>query len=394
MATAAPLAPAAPAARPTPAEAPAALRRVSVAELAAPAGRARWQRLADRASEPNPFNEAWYLLPALAALDPAGEARVMVLESGGEWLGLVPLARSPRYYGRPIPHVGNWLHGNAFLGAPLVAQGAEQAFWHALLAHADAAPGAALFLHLADLPLDGPLAAALREVCTTQRRPLGLVHREERALLASSLAPDAYLETALTGKKRKELRRQHARLSEQGRLDMLRQRDEADLAEWTARFLALEAAGWKGRTGSALAGAPATAALFTEALAGAAALGKLERLTLTLDGRPIAMLATFLAPPGAFAYKTAFDETFARFSPGVLLQRENLALLDDPALEWCDSCAAADHPMIDHIWRERRAIGRFSVGIGGRARRAAFSLLLKAELGRSRLRESPAGESA
>jgi len=286
MATAAPLAPAAPAARPTPAEAPAALRRVSVAELAAPAGRARWQRLADRASEPNPFNEAWYLLPALAALDPAGEARVMVLESGGEWLGLVPLARSPRYYGRPIPHVGNWLHGNAFLGAPLVAQGAEQAFWHALLAHADAAPGAALFLHLADLPLDGPLAAALREVCTTQRRPLGLVHREERALLASSLAPDAYLETALTGKKRKELRRQHARLSEQGRLDMLRQRDEADLAEWTARFLALEAAGWKGRTGSALAGAPATAALFTEALAGAAALGKLERLTLTLDGRP------------------------------------------------------------------------------------------------------------
>jgi hypothetical protein len=95
------------------------------------------------------------------------------------------------------------------------------------------------------------------------------------------------------------------------------------------------------------------------------------------------MLATLLAPPGAFAFKTAFAEDFARYSPGVLLQRENLGLLADPDLAWCDSCAAANHPMIDHLWRERRAIGRFSVAIGGRARRAAFSLLLKAEMARS-----------
>ena len=67
----------------------------------------------------------------------------------------------------------------------------------------------------------------------------------------------------------------------------------------------------------------------------------------------IAMLATFLTPPGAFSYKTAFDERYARFSPGVLLQRENLAILQRDGIAWTDSCAAADHPMIDHIWRER-----------------------------------------
>ena len=37
-----------------------------------------------------------------------------------------------------------------------------------------------------------------------------------------------------------------------------------------------------------------------------------------------------LTPPGAFSYKTAFDERYARFSPGVLLQRENLAMLERP----------------------------------------------------------------
>jgi hypothetical protein len=94
------------------------------------------------------------------------------------------------------------------------------------------------------------------------------------------------------------------------------------------------------------------------------------------------MLATFLTPPGAFSFKTTFDERYARYSPGVLLQRENLAILGRSDIAWSDSCAAADHPMIDHIWRERRAIGRISIAIGGRLRRAAFSFLAKAEMGR------------
>ena len=31
-----------------------------------------------------------------------------------------------------------------------------------------------------------------------------------------------------------------------------------------------------------------------------------------------------------------------------------------------------DHPMIDRSWKERLAVGRISVGIGGSLRRAAF----------------------
>ena len=113
-----------------------------------------------------------------------------------------------------------------------------------------------------------------------------------------------------------------------------------------------------------------------------AELGKLERLTLTLGREPIAMLATFLTPPGAFSYKTAFDERYARFSPGVLLQHENLEILADRSIAWSDSCASADHPMIDHIWRERRPVGRISIAVGGKLRRALFARLLRAELGR------------
>ena len=200
-------------------------------------------------------------------------------------------------------------------------------------------------------------------------------------MLRSELDAETYLEQSLSGKKRKELRRQHRRLAEEGELAVERSEGSCGLAAWTEEFLALEHAGWKGEQGSALACEAATATLFREALKGAAARGRLERLAIRLDGRPLAMLATFLCPPGAFSFKTAFDESFARFSPGVLLQRENLDLLARTDIEWTDSCAAMDHPMIDHFWRERRVVARHNIAIGGKARRLLFNALARRETG-------------
>jgi CelD/BcsL family acetyltransferase involved in cellulose biosynthesis len=343
----------------------------------------RWDAPAERAAEPNPFFESWYLLPALRRFDPRGRGEVVRFERGGELLGLLPLERSWRYQRWPLPHWRAWSHPNGFVAAPLVAAGAERAFWAAVLAWADAHAGPALFLHLPQMPLDGPLAAALKAVSGNQARRIELVHRQERAMLRSERSPGDYLEQAVRGKKRKELRRQHARLAELGNLKVERSAGEGCLATWIDHFLALEASGWKGKAGSALAARDATAGLFREALRGAAERGRLERLSLTLDARPIAMLANFITPPGAFAYKTAFDERFARYSPGVLLQLENLDLLGHAEVDWCDSCAAPDHPMIDGLWTERRPVGRYSVAIGGAARRRAFDRVVGAELART-----------
>jgi len=345
--------------------------------MADPQHVAAWDALADRASEPNPFYESWYLLPSLRHL--AADVAILRFERDGMLAGLLPVVRPSRYYRYPFPHLGNWLHPNMFCGAPLVAAEAEVPFWQALLRWADDNAGAALFLHLRDLPLGGPLHAALDAVLATGDRQAEIVHREARAMLASDLSPQAYWDASLSGKKRKELRRQANRLADEGTVAFHRATDAEGLEDWCSAFLRLEQAGWKGQAGSALASDPATAAVLCKSLHGAANRGRLERLTLTLDDRPIAMLASFLTPPGAFSFKTAFDERYARYSPGVLLQQANLAILDNPAIAWTDSCAAADHPMIDHIWRERREIGRLSIAIGGAARRFAFRQLVRAE---------------
>jgi CelD/BcsL family acetyltransferase involved in cellulose biosynthesis len=357
------------------------VRATSWKDFVRPNDIARWDALSLMACEPNPFFESWYLLPSLRAFDPSGRIALLRVEANGALIGLMPLGRPRSYYGHPLPHLGSWIHANCFLGCPLVATGAEEQFWHALLGWADRHAGAALFLHLARLAEDGPLYRALRRVLADQGRPAAVVHRKERAMLSSPLSPQDYFEQSLSGKKRKELRRQSNRLSEEGEVALHRQPDADGIDHWADEFLALEAAGWKGAAGSALASDAATASLFREALHGAAQRGRLERLSMTLDGRAIAMLANFITAPGAFSYKTAFDEAYARFSPGVLLQQENLAMLDRSDIAWCDSCAAQDHPMIDHIWRERRAIARISIAIGGKARRALFRPLIRAETG-------------
>ena len=75
---------------------------------------------------------------------------------------------------------------------------------------------------------------------------------------------------------------------------------------------------------------------------------------MLVDGRPIASTVTLRSGDAAWFWKIAYDEAFARYSPGVMLTiAVTEALVDDPGIARTDSCATADHPMIDRIWRER-----------------------------------------
>ncbi len=355
------------------------LRFLTLEELDQPAFLAAWDRLVRTAAEPNPFFEPWYLVPSLRQWGTESQVLVKAWFLQGRLAGLLPVVRSAKYYGHAVTHAKGWLHPNAFCGAPLIAAGHEEAFWTDLLAHFDRRALRALFWHLPLMPADSPANTALERVLAARPRAHYIAAEENRAFLTGEMSAAAYLEAAMSAKKRKELRRQHNRLAEEGTLTFERIEGDARLGEWTAEFLALEAAGWKGEAGSALASAASTHALFGESLAGAAASGRLERLALRLDGRAIAMLVNFITPPGAYSFKTAYDEAYARFSPGMLLQLENLALLERADVAWADSCAVEGHPMIERLWRGGRRMISRNIAIGGPLRRAAFRLLMAYE---------------
>ena len=347
---------------------------------------AAWLELGHSAETPNPFSEQWFLLPSLRQFDAEGQVHIASLVAGGRLVALMPIWRDGDYHGRFLPHLASWLHANIFCGEPLVAPGYSEEFWANLLGWCDTNHRTSAFLHLGNLPTDGRAFGTLKALAKRDGRSFVPVKRIERAALRHGLSPEEHLASAMGSKRRSELRRKRRRLEDSGTLVFSRHNDDAGLETWIDEFLALERAGWKGSEGSSLASASDTEALFREAISGAAANGRLERLAFHLDGQPVAMLCSFVTPPLSFGFKTAFDERFGKFSPGLLLQVENLDVLERSDIAICDSCSAPGHSMIEQIWTDRRELAMVTVGIGGKLRRRIGAALSAIELRREEKR--------
>ena len=122
-------------------------------------------------------------------------------------------------------------------------------------------------------------------------------------------------------------------------------------------YLTLEASGWKGRAGTAAGQHAGVRTFMTNALEALAAEGHARIDRLMQHGRPIAATITLRSGSSAWFWKIAYEEDVARHSPGVQLTLDvTEQLLAQPDILRVDSCATADHPMIDHLWRERLAL--------------------------------------
>jgi len=141
--------------------------------------------------------------------------------------------------------------------------------------------------------------------------------------------------------------------------------DSAEIVVALEDFFALEAAGWKGRAGTAAYADPQTREFFTSAISALAAEGKARIDRLVVGPKPVAAIITLRSGATAWCWKTTYDETFSRASPGVqLLLEVTQTLLDDESIARSDSCATPDHPMIDHIWRERLTLSDQIISVG------------------------------
>jgi len=346
-----------------------------------------WRDLARHAAEPNCFLHPWFLLPSLTHLSDGADIHIAIVTMGRQMLALMPVFIAPTYGRMPAAHVETWVHGQSFLGTPLIRAGHETEAAAALIGLFDSHDWARGFLHITHIAEHGPVHRGFIDAAAARGRPCDTVNHRSRALIESDLDADAYVEQAIRGKKRKEFRRLANRLSELGNVETRAFGAGDDAASWSADFLRLESAGWKGSDGEALANDSSTSSFFQDVVTGAADARMLDMLRIDLDGRAIAMLVNFATPPGSFSYKIAYDEDYARFSPGVLIELDNIArVLGSETIRWMDSCAAEGHPMIDRLWTERRSIVRITLPLSGIMRRAQFALCRAAENGSAALR--------
>jgi CelD/BcsL family acetyltransferase involved in cellulose biosynthesis len=315
--------------------------------------RDEWRDLGRRALEPNVFYDPAFALAAVPVF--GADAGAVLVWSKAEPTRLIGLflARIARRYGVMTTLTG-WTHPYAPFGVPLVDREEADAAITAFLDHIEADPK---FPRLVLLPLiarNGPFAAVLTRVLLRHGGALAHFGEHARALLAPGRERVKYLDHAVGGKKHKELRRQRRRLLDRGLLKVASTRQVDDIPRALSDYLALEAAGWKGRAGSAAKQSADVRAFMQTAIEALGADGHARIDRLMQNGHALAAAITLRSGDCAWFWKIAYDEHFARFSPGVQMALDlTELLLAEPDIAHVDSCATADHPMIDHLWRER-----------------------------------------
>lgn len=372
-----------------------------------------WSTLSERAIEPNIFYEPWMLLPALRSLASTERFEVALVfcpDHGApqrdQLVGVFPFIRQAHYKGLPFDLLTLWQHRQGMLWTPLVDRDFARPCLETLLTWLSSPEGASL-VELPEIGADGPLRHALTDALTAAQLSSYPTEHFTRAMLKPRESVEQYLQLTFSGETRRRLRKAEQRLSALGRLRYVTLDEEPDGFDgWASRFVSLEGSGWKRGRGTSFVQNPADRAFFERAMLSAHQQKRLHALSMYLDDKPLAMRAVLTAQSGSFAYKCAYDEGFAKHSPGLLLEVEGLRRFHHrPAWQWTDSCAVTHSPQMNRLWLDRRAIETLLIATRGEAadllvtatpllrwaKRKASSL--RADLSQ-RLRRAPALEPA
>jgi CelD/BcsL family acetyltransferase involved in cellulose biosynthesis len=323
--------------------------------------RPAWLDLAARSVEPNAFMDP-ALVKAAAETNPEVAIRVALASqpgtasAGPRLVGAWAFAlERPRKSPLPLRMLTAPVHVHGHLATPLVDRDCADVAFDAMLDAIAASQGPKI-IALEAMGTGGETMAALARVLERRGSPPCIFAQSQRPKLVSGLDGESYLKNGMSAGSRKKLRQHRRRLGEKGTLTRVTASDPAALSAAIGDFLALEAAGWKGREGTAFLSNPGHAAFMRAAVAGLAQHGCVSIDALAVDGRPVSMQIILRCGVAAFTWKTAFDERFQDFSPGMLLLEDyTAAFLADPGIAYVDSCAH-DHNSYMSVWTERQGV--------------------------------------
>jgi CelD/BcsL family acetyltransferase involved in cellulose biosynthesis len=341
------------------------------------AEQAAWRELGDQAAEPNPFYEPEFMMPAFRRLGLRG-AGLRIVREGDEWIACLPVHAAPA----GSTAVVGLRHPYVPLCTPLIRRDRLEQGTQGLLGPDRRR---AQVVVMPSMGANGPVDLALEEAAAS----MGLRRAWERRILRAAARPRAERPRP----RRRELERNRRRL--EAALDgPLTLEDRAGSDAAVVEFLALEAAGWKGRAGTALASSSRHGAFFADVLAAFHGRGRLRLMALSAGSRTVAMSCELLDGDSMFGLKTCYDEELRKFGPGIqlfdtLVQRFH----DDGGLAMYDSCSDPYAKVVNEIFGDRRAIVSF-ISVPRRLARPVRSGLHAARALRGRIRPMPAQPAA
>ena len=249
-------------------------RRMEAARRAWPRSRDEWRDLVGRALEPNVFYDPAFALPAAPRVRRGCRRRAGVVEDRPRLIGLFP-ARIERRYGVMATLTG-WTHPYAPFGVPLVDRDEADA---AIVALPRSCRGRDEAAQAPDAAADRAPKVRSRRRCRACWCGVAARWNDFGAHARALLAPAASRKTISITRRREEAQgaappappaaRARARSSSRSARE-----PDAIAAARSSDYLALEAAGWKGRAGSAAARHAAIRSVHAEAVTALAAEGR------------------------------------------------------------------------------------------------------------------------
>lgn len=290
-----------------------------------------WHELSRASLFPNPFYERWNLVPALEFLSNDKDLFLVLVRQKGKLVGLFPIEIKKCFYFAKIIQI--WSHKHCFVSDPLLSVDID-------------------FGEIIDL-LNDRLNADWFYIPAHNRHLLNygdnvFFHLKTRAGIFSD-RNDSYTQHH-KGKFLRENRRLYRNLSKNFDIKYVEHRNKAEGLE---RFKDLENKGWKHSRKTSIKSSKSISNYYDSLIADQAANDKIQFQELWANDQLIA--ASFRLTTGKhwFDVKTTYNEGFSQYSPGRLLELENLGQLDPNSFNIIDSCTSTDNYMINKIWPDQ-----------------------------------------
>lgn len=240
--------------------------------------------------------------------------RVLLVREGTEVTALAPLLiEETRMCGLPVRRIG-LLHNDhtPLCDVVLARRPAEScaAIWDHLAARRDEWD----VLELRQLPAASPALAEFRRLAARDRFLTGVWRPADSLSVPLDGGWDRYL-MSLSHNHRAKMRKGLRRLERIGDVVLETIDSEADLDGALEDGFRLEAAGWKGRRGTAILCSPILRRFYDRLARASAATGGLSLFFLTVGGRRVAFAYALRHQRRLFVLKAGFDPDWGAYSP-------------------------------------------------------------------------------
>lgn len=322
-----------------------------------------WDCLTENALEENAYFCRKYAEALLTHVEHR-PLKALAVWQHDQLIALLPFTQSRRRWGglAKLNHV--WTTPYSMLSVPLIhKQHADLALRCLTTAMGDGSTGSTLWL-FDNLALDGTAGKEMLQHFKAAQNPFCILDPFDRAILRRQGDFAAHMKEHVSKKRRKDLVRNRKRLSELGTLTLTDCSAGADLNDAVEEFLRIEAAGWKGKRGTALNCNANTRAFAKQAFGDPAGAPITRADVLALDGRAIAVNLSLQTGRTAFTIKCAFDEEYRNYGAGLLLEEDMIReMLEGNWADKLDSATAPGH-LIQGLWNSSTRIADLLIAAG------------------------------